>query len=298
MINSFKSYHPVINFYYFFMVILFSMFFMHPVFLGISLVGSITYSMLLNGRRAVKFNFLYMIPMLLLIALINPIFSHEGATVLFYFQDTSITLESLLYGIAAAVMFVSVIIWFSCYNSVMTSDKFIYLFGKAIPSLSLIFSMVLRFIPMLKERTKVIAHAQKCMGRDVSHGSVLQRARNGIHIVSILTTWSLENAIETADSMRSRGYGLKGRTNFSIYRFDRRDRAALAVLILLFLLVCIGAFFGENTIQYFPTIEMPDYRPFGFLIYFAYGGLCFFPVILQIGEMWKWRKIRSIPSKN
>ena len=126
---------------------------MHPVFLGISLVGSIAYSMLLNGRRAVKFNFFYMIPMLLLIALINPIFSHEGATVLFYFQDTSITLESLLYGIAAAVMFVSVIIWFSCYNAVMTSDKFIYLFGKAIPSLSLIFSMVLRFIPMLKERT-------------------------------------------------------------------------------------------------------------------------------------------------
>lgn len=69
--DSFSLYHPFINFFYFAVVILFSMFFMHPVFLGISLVGSITYSMLLNGRRAVKFNFLYMIPMLLLIALIN-----------------------------------------------------------------------------------------------------------------------------------------------------------------------------------------------------------------------------------
>lgn len=298
MKDSFASYHPWINFFYFVSVILFSMFFMHPIFLAISLAGSATYSILLNGRRAVKFNFLYMIPMLLLIAVVNPIFSHEGATVLFYFNDTSITLESFLYGIAAAMMFVSVIIWFSCYNAVMTSDKFIYLFGKVIPSLSLVFSMVLRFVPMLKEQTKVIANAQKCIGRDASQGSLLQRARNGIHIVSILTTWSLENAIETADSMRSRGYGLKGRTSFSIYRFDRRDSTALAVLGVLFLLVCAGAFLGENTVQYFPTVKIPDYRFFSFIVYLAYGGLCFFPVILQIGELWKWRKMRSIPSKN
>ncbi len=298
MKDSFASYHPSINFFYFVSVILFSMFFMHPIFLAISLAGSATYSILLNGRRAVKFNFLYMIPMLLLIAVVNPIFSHEGATVLFYFNDTSITLESFLYGIAAAMMFVSVIIWFSCYNAVMTSDKFIYLFGKVIPSLSLVFSMVLRFVPMLKEQTKVIANAQKCIGRDASQGSLLQRARNGIHIVSILTTWSLENAIETADSMRSRGYGLKGRTSFSIYRFDRRDSTALAVLGVLFLLVCAGAFLGENTVQYFPTVKIPDYRFFSFIVYLAYGGLCFFPVILQIGELWKWRKMRSIPSKN
>ncbi len=298
MKDSFASYHPSINFFYFVSVIIFSMFFMHPIFLAISLAGSATYSILLNGRRAVKFNFLYMIPMLLLIAVVNPIFSHEGATVLFYFNDTSITLESFLYGIAAAMMFVSVIIWFSCYNAVMTSDKFIYLFGKVIPSLSLVFSMVLRFVPMLKEQTKVIANAQKCIGRDASQGSLLQRARNGIHIVSILTTWSLENAIETADSMRSRGYGLKGRTSFSIYRFDRRDSTALAVLGVLFLLVCAGAFLGENTVQYFPTVEIPDYRFFSFIVYLAYGGLCFFPVILQIGELWKWRKMRSIPSKN
>ena len=298
MKDSFASYHPSINFFYFVSVIIFSMFFMHPIFLAISLAGSATYSILLNGRRAVKFNFLYMIPMLLLIAVVNPIFSHEGATVLFYFNDTSITLESFLYGIAAAMMFVSVIIWFSCYNAVMTSDKFIYLFGKVIPSLSLVFSMVLRFVPMLKEQTKVIANAQKCIGRDASQGSLLQRARNGIHIVSILTTWSLENAIETADALRSRGYGLKGRTSFSFYRIDRRDSTALAVLGVLFLLVCAGAFLGENTVQYFPTVKIPDYRFFSFIVYLAYGGLCFFPVILQIGELWKWRKMRSIPSKN
>ncbi len=46
-----------------------------------------------------------------------------------------------------------------------------------------------------------------------------------------MVTWSLENAIETADSMRARGYGLPGRTSFSIYRFDSRDSSALAWLV-------------------------------------------------------------------
>ena len=58
-------------------------------------------------------------------------------------------------------------------------------------------------------------------------GSLLQRLRNGVTILSILLTWCLENALETADSMKSRGYGLPGRTAFSIYRLDDRDQAAL-----------------------------------------------------------------------
>ena len=110
----------------------------------------------------------------------------------------------------------------------MTSDKFVYLFGRVIPALSLVLSMTLRFVPKFKAQIQVVSEAQRCVGRDVSNGSVLQRLRNGITILSIMVTWALENAIETADSMKSRGYGLPGRTAFSIYRFDSRDKAALA----------------------------------------------------------------------
>lgn len=297
MRDSFSSYHPAINFFYFATVILFSMFFMHPVLLAISLVSSMAYSILLNGKKAVKFNFLYMVPVMLLIAIANPAFSHEGATILVYINDNPITLESIWYGIAAAVMFGSVILWFSCYNAVMTSDKFIYLFGRVFPALSLVFSMVLRFVPKLKAQVRVISQSQKCIGRDVTNGNLLQRAKNGIKILSILTTWSLENAIETADSMRSRGYGLKGRTSFSLYRFDRRDCATLSVLGVLFLLVCAGAALGENNIRYFPTIAMTEVTAFSMVVYAAYAGLCLLPVILEIGEEIKWRKLRLTRSE-
>ncbi len=63
---------------------------------------------------------------------------------------------------------------------------------------------------------------KKSMGRDVSEGSLFNRIRAGFNMLSILVTWALENAIETSDSMRSRGYGLKGRTAFSIYKFTKK----------------------------------------------------------------------------
>ena len=157
---------------------------------------------------------------------------HEGETILTYLPSGNpLTLESIVYGFAAAAMLAGVICWFSCYNAVMTSDKFVYLFGRVIPALSLVLSMTLRFVPKFKAQIRTVSGAQRCVGRDVSDGGILQRARHGMTILSILVTWSMENAIETADSMRSRGYGLPGRTAFSIYRFERRDRRMLLALL-------------------------------------------------------------------
>ena len=76
-----------------------------------------------------------------------------------------LTLESILYGVAAAVMLASVVLWFSSYNEVMTSDKFVYLFGRMIPALSLVLSMALRFIPKFKSQMEVVSEAQACIGQ-------------------------------------------------------------------------------------------------------------------------------------
>jgi energy-coupling factor transport system permease protein len=293
MKDSFSGFHPIVNFIYFCAVILFSMFFMHPIFLVISLISSFLYSIRLNGRKALRFNLIGMLPLLLLTAIVNPIFNHAGVTILLYINDNPLTLESILYGIAAGAMFVSVIVWFSCYNAVMTSDKFIYLFGRIIPALSLILSMVLRFVPRYKAQVRSISHAQKCIGRDVSNGNLLERVHHGIKILSILVTWALENAIETADSMKARGYGLKGRTSFSLYRFDRRDTTALTILSGLILVLIMGAVLGENNIQYFPAISAGSIGPFSIFIYLCYALLCLFPVILDVLEDLKWRRLRS-----
>ncbi len=292
--NEFKTYHPIVNFTYFVFVIGFSCFFMHPVCLGISLLSGFAYSVMLKGKKAIKTNLIYMLPMLFIMALINPVFNHEGVTIIEYLpRGNPLTLESIIYGICTAVMIVSVICHFSCYNEIMTSDKFIYLFGKIIPGLSLIISMTLRFVPRFSAQLKVVSNAQKCMGRDMSSGSVIKRARNGINILSIMTTWSLENAIDTADSMKSRGYGIAGRTVFSIYTFDKRDKKALICILVLGTYTLVGNLMGGMYFSYFPSIQMADVSVFGVSVFVAYLLLCICPIIIELWEVRRWKALRS-----
>lgn len=292
--NEFKTYHPIVNFTYFVFVIGFSCFFMHPVCLGISLASGFVYSVMLKGKKTIRNNLLYMLPMILVTALLNPAFNHEGITVLDYLPDNNpLTLESIIYGISAAVMLVSVICHFSCYNEVMTSDKFIYLFGKIIPALSLVISMTLRFVPKFQAQLKVVANAQRTLGRDVSNGSIIERAKHGLHILSIMTTWSLENAIDTADSMKSRGYGLPGRTAFSIFTFDKRDKKALLMILLLGVYTFVGSRMGGLDFRYFPSIQGVTPTVFSVSVFVAYLLLCIYPIMIEIWEVRRWKAIRS-----
>ena len=81
MTDAFSTYHPVVNSLYF-TLLLFSMFFMHPLCLAISLVCAFSYNVYLKGKKAVRFSVIYMLPMLIATALINPTFNHEGGTIL------------------------------------------------------------------------------------------------------------------------------------------------------------------------------------------------------------------------
>lgn len=209
-----------------------------------------------------------------------------------YINDNPITLESIVYGVASAIMYISVIIWFSCYNSIMTSDKFMYVFGKVIPSLSLIISMTLRFVPRFKAQIKIISNAQKCIGRDASQGNIFRRAKNGMKILSIMITWALQNSIDTADSMKSRGYGLKGRTSFSNFRLDKRDKIVFSIISVLTSIVLVGAFLGENNIKYNPQIIYKTISPFSIFVYISYFLLLMIPFILDIVEDVKWYYIK------
>ena len=293
--DAFSSYHPAVNFLYFGLVLFFTMCFLHPACLLLSLAAALRYAVCLNGRRAVRRSLRYLLPAALLAALINPAFNHQGATILTYLPSGNpLTLESMAYGLAAAALLSAVVTWFSCYTAVMTSDKFVYLFGRVIPALSLVLSMALRFVPRFQVQARAVSQAQRCVGRDVSDGSLLQRLRNGVTILSILLTWCLENALETADSMKSRGYGLPGRTAFSIYRLDDRDQAALWWLGALggYILSMWGA--GGFACRYFPTFRLAPRDGWSLSGLLAFGLLCLTPVIINRREDRQWTRLRSM----
>jgi energy-coupling factor transport system permease protein len=290
----FAGYHPAVNMVYFGLVITFAMFFTHPVCLILSLLGALAYDLSMNGQRALKRYLKYMLPMLLITALMNPAFNHQGGTILFYFESGNpLTLESVVYGAAAAIMLMTAIIWFVCFNEVMTSDKMMYLFGRLIPALSLTLSMALRFAPRFLARIQVISKAQSCMGRSLSEGGMIRRAKNGVKILSVMVTWTLENAIETADSMKSRGYGLPGRTAFSIFRFDRRDMGVLAFILACGAYIAAGALTGGLYFRYFPVITGVRGGIYPISLFAVYLVLCLMPVIINVRENYRWKTVEK-----
>ena len=292
--DAFSGYHPTINFLYFALVLLFSMCLMHPAYLLVSLLGALSYDILLKGRKAVRFAAAGLLPMALLAALVNVAFNHEGMTILTYLPSGNpLTIESMYYGLAAAVMLASVVLWFSSYNEIMTSDKFVYLFGRVIPALSLVLSMALRFIPKFTAQMKTVSEAQTCIGCDTKTGSLPKRLSNAVKIFSIMVTWSLENAIETADSMRSRGYGLPNRTTFSIYRFDSRDKTALAWLLFCGAYILSGWMAGGTYFRYYPTVKSAAISPMNASFLLVYLALVLTPVILDRKEARVWQSSKS-----
>lgn len=294
MKDAFSQMHPIVNFIFFAFVIGFSMFIMNPACLLISLVCALFNVLYLNGKKAVRLSVLYLLPTIIIIAIVNPVFNHDGVTMLAYFPwDNPLTLESIIYGIATAVLLSSIVLWFSCFNEVMTSDKFIYLFGRVIPSLSLVLSMALRFVPKFIFQFNVIRNSQKCIGRDISDGKLLQRLKNAAKIISIMISWALENAIETADSMKSRGHGLKGRTAFSIYRFSKRDAAVLSIIMTSGVILIIMSVLDVAKFRYFPSAKGNVISAPAIIYYALYFSLMIMPLAINVWEGIKWKRLRS-----
>ena len=294
MKDRFAQYHPLVNFLYFTLVLVFSMVLRHPLAQGVSLLCACIYAVQAEGQRAVLFCLKWCLPVFLLTALFNPAFSHEGVTILLYLPTGNpLTLESILYGVSAGVLLVTVMVWFMSSSRVITSDKFIYLFGRVIPALSLVLSMTLRFIPKFKSQLAAVVEAQRSIGRDISQGSLLRRMKLAVSVLSIMITWALENAMDTADSMKGRGYGLPGRTAFSIYRLDDRDKSALAFLLLCAFCLVMGTAASAFSFRYYPGIRAGARTPLALSFQLVYAALCAMPILLNAFEERKWKSIHS-----
>lgn len=288
----FSDCHPIVNFIFYIGAITMGMCFMHPVFLLCSVVLSVSYCFVIK-RNAFK-QLAWMTIFFLIISFGNPLFNILGETVLFtWFRGRPYSLEALYYGFSMAAMFVSIITWFTTYNEVMTSDKFLYCFGRLAPSVSMILTMVLRLVPSFQKKTEQIAGARKCVGMSVENGTKSEKIEHGLTIVSALTSWALEGGVVMADSMRSRGFGSGKRTSFSLYRMKKSDIRLLIFMILLIFTIILCAVRGGMDAVYFPHTQISGFDNVWMLL----GVICYFiflsiPTALYLLEEIKWHILR------
>ena len=283
--DAFSQYHPAVNFLFFLSAIGFGVVFQHPAYLLVGFLSGASYYFLLSGAKGLKF-LLVLFPVFLVITLINPLLNTYGKTTLFTLFSRPYTLEGLLHGAAVAAVFLIMMLWFSCYSKVLTSDKFMCLFGNLIPSVSLLLVMVLRMIPGLTRKGAQLTAARQCIGKAGTGTNLREKVTEGMEILSSLADHALEGSIVTADSMRARGYGCAKRTSFQIYRMTPRDWVTLLLIVLLAAAVLLA---GGYSAEYTPVLQFQQ-PTLGLAAYWAF---LLIPTILHITEALKWRILIS-----
>lgn len=287
---GFERCHPAVNLIYFVAVVAAMITFQHPVFLAVSFLCAVAYSVKRGGWKTLMFN-LCLLPLIAAFALYYSSYTHFGMTVLQQnFVGNNMTLESLVYGIVLGISVAGVCIWFSCVYSVFTTDKVVYLFGKVSPRLSLFLAILLRMVPRIKKEAKRINMAQQGIGKGVNQGSFFARLHNGIRIFSMLITWTIDSLTIASESMRSRGSSLRGRKAFSIYRFDNRDRFFVIGLFLCLTLTMMAVLLGQTDMVYDPKIIWTDVSP---ILCIGYAVLCLMPLMLEIWTEYRFQKARE-----
>ncbi len=293
--HALASYHPAVQLGYFVPVLLCTMWIQHPVVLLMALVCALLTVLCLGRKNARKTVLCVAVPSAFLVAVLNPLFNHAGMTILCYWPDGNpLTLESILYGGMAGCLFSCVLLWCVYLRYTFSVEGVLYLFGRVSPKMSLLLSMTLRFFPTLAEQWRRLRTAQHGLGKDIDQGSLRQRGKNLLRLLSCLIGLSLENSIQTADSLKSRGYGLTRRTAFSRYRWERRDTLLLSVIVLCSgIIAAVMCFTDRLDFYYFPAVTPLTFQPLDGLTDAAFLALYSLPLVLQGKEVAAWHASRS-----
>jgi energy-coupling factor transport system permease protein len=291
MNRGFATLHPLTCFLYYFGMAAFCMMFLQPIYLSIALLAMILLNLAQDGGKQLKG---YAVPYLimgLMTALANPLLSHRGRHMLFYLFDQPITLEAILYGVTMALSLLCVLVAFVSYNQVITSGKFLFLFSKLFRRLTLLTMLAIRFVPLLKRRLHQISMVQKTRGIDPASGSLRKRAKDGAIILQLLLTWSLEEALQTADSMRARGYeGQANRTSYVPYQVTNLDKIVLALLGFTGCLTLTGWFMGYGKLTIYPRLGSLTLQRNEWIFLTSFLIFIFVPIVIEGGKNRLWRK--------
>ena len=277
---GFRSAHPFSALLFFILAVTASTASTHPLALGICFGSAAACDIALQGKKALRLLTRALLPMLALITCFNGLYNHYGVTVLFKMSSgNNFTLEALIYGLIFAIKACSAILWLDLTAEVMPSEKIIFLFGRFSPRLALVISMALRFLPLIRRQAAQINAAQKGLGA-VTDGNLWRKLRAAAHRLSILISWTLERGVDTADSMRARGYGLKHRTQYDRFAFSPMDAAVAAVCAAAFALYLAAV--KSMAAVYNPVVTVPFPNAVGWLSCITLAAALLYPVYADV----------------
>ena len=97
--DKFSNFNPKVCFLFFVFAVLLILLNFNPIFLVISLLAGVIYNAMLQGKKAFKTFFAFLLPFTILIGLFNMAFTSYGIDVLFSISNKNFTAEGLAYGL-------------------------------------------------------------------------------------------------------------------------------------------------------------------------------------------------------
>jgi energy-coupling factor transport system permease protein len=178
--------------------------------------------------------------------------------------------------------------FFVTYRLVMTEQKFLFLFTRVSPKAALIAMMAMGLVPRLRKRMQELMLIQKTRGVTVAEGSMMTRARSGARLVGTLLSWTLEDALQTADSMQARGYGTGTRSSYLGYRFRKRDGLTLIGFGCIAILLIMTWGYGHGFLSIYPRLGSIALSSGDIAALVAYLVFLFLPLVLEWRDRRAW----------
>jgi energy-coupling factor transport system permease protein len=322
------SIHPGVYLLYYFIMVLFAFIFSDPYFVVTFLVLLLVLIALQGVSHELKNIMRLFIPLSILIMILNPLLNRTGAHKIYLWSGFFITYEAIAYGILMSLALLIVILVFSSYNRSVSYQEMLYIFSKKLPIISMIIVMALRFIPLINSRAIEVQKLNNLknngiemeMDSDESNDSealdldefnsnintdydsklvnklksnkrvaaIIKEAKTLGKIMGITVSWSLEESMFTAKSMKARGYNATERTSYLSYKFSNADFAFIALIIVTVGIIIIGLLHGVGMINIYPSIDF-KFSNLPFNIYYLAFIVFLLPLIyLEIKERILW----------
>jgi len=290
--HFFQQRHPLVISCYYLLMLLIAMSTTNPLIISCLFLGSLTQQLIyLNGKP--KYTIIYPLFFWGVITLTNPLFVHRGGTILFFFLNKPITLEAFVYGFFMGMMITAVIYLFQNFQSAVDSEQLFYLFGRRFSKATMILTMVFRFIPLFQQYYQELNQVQKHVQRTQKR-TFKEKVSYGLDLFGNLFSWALENGMDTADSMKARGYGVGVRSSRITYRWKIVDTLALIMIVSLSCLFLLQLMQGNYEFNYYPyrdniLLRIEEHSTDYLLFIF----LAFLPALNRVREVIIWTILKS-----
>lgn len=278
----FQQFHPITVIVYYSILLVMATMTQHPIVIGLVLIAGLTHHILTMTARATGRMLVYDFFVGILLLLISIAFKHNGITPLFFWNDQAVTKEVLFWAICLGLLFMLLHTIYENALYHLATDRLLFACRLIWPAFGLFISMLMRFLPTVQHRFRQMHNAQKTIGYYAT-ASLFDKGIGLVKTIYEATAWAFEQCFHKSDTMRARGYHLKKKSVFHLYRWHKEDSLVVAIWI-----ICTGALFLDFhrvAFYYFPETKAVEIPISAIILVIIIAWL---PVMIDLKERFKW----------